>query len=367
MKKTTQRGQAIRSFIIQGIPNHPRDIVSVTYRKFGITRQAVNRYVQELVDNEQILAQGKTSQRQYSLKILFKEAFSLPLANLQEDEVWRVQIRGILEEFPENVLAIWQYAVTEMVNNAIDHSNGTELTVGIEMNAFQTEILIHDDGIGIFRKIKEECRLEDERHAVLELAKGKLTTDPERHTGEGIFFTSRMLDDFAVLSGDVYFTHSFGEEEDWITQREKPDTGTTVFMYLANKSPRTSKEVFDHFASADDDYGFNKTVVPVRMARNGAEKLVSRSQAKRLLARVDRFNIVIFDFAGIEEIGQAFADEIFRVFEGNHPDIRFLSINTSRAVKQMINRAQIAGQAQPKGGQVFSESELNAAFEKPSS
>ncbi|MFH1008834.1 MAG: hypothetical protein V1800_15270 [Candidatus Latescibacterota bacterium] len=106
MKKTTQRGKAIRSFIIRGIPNHPRDIVSLTCREFGITRQAVNRYISELVDDEQIEAQGRTSQRQYSLRVLLKNAFSLPLAQLQEDEVWRVQVQGILDEFPENVLAI---------------------------------------------------------------------------------------------------------------------------------------------------------------------------------------------------------------------------------------------------------------------
>jgi anti-sigma regulatory factor (Ser/Thr protein kinase) len=340
MKKTTQRGRAIRAFLVQGIPNHPRDIVSVTCRKFGISRQAVNRYVRELVDTGQITAQGNTSQRQYSLNVLLRERFSVPLAELQEDRVWRTRVEGTLKDLPQNVLGVWQYAFTEMVNNAIDHSDGTTLTVLIEMNAFQTEMLIRDDGIGIFRKIKEECHLEDERHAVLELAKGKLTTDPERHTGEGIFFTSRMLDDFAVLSGDVYFSHTFGEEEDWISQREKPDTGTAVFMYLANKSTRTTKEVFDHFASEEEDYGFNKTVVPVRLARHGAEQLVSRSQAKRLLARIDRFNIVIFDFARIDAIGQAFADEIFRVFERSHPHIRLLNINTSAAVEQMISRAQ---------------------------
>ncbi|MFH1009493.1 MAG: DUF4325 domain-containing protein [Candidatus Latescibacterota bacterium] len=254
-----------------------------------------------------------------------------------------------------------------MVNNAIDHSNGTELSVSIEKNAFQTEIFIHDDGVGIFRKIKEECRLEDERHAVLELAKGKLTTDPERHTGEGIFFTSRMLDRFAILSGDVYFTHKFGEEEDWISQLEKPYTGTAVFMYPANGSPQTTKDVFDRFASADEDYGFNKTVVPVRMVRHGTEELVSRSQAKRLRARVDRFSIVIFDFVGIESIGQAFADEIFRVFEGNHPLIRILHTHTSQAVAQMINQARVGGQTQAKDGQVFAESMHIASSKKRSS
>ena len=68
---------------------------------------------------------------------------------------------------------------------------------------------LHDNGVGIFKKIQTELRLLDERHAILELAKGKLTTDPKRHTGEGIFFSSRMFDQFDILSGGIFFTHKF--------------------------------------------------------------------------------------------------------------------------------------------------------------
>ena len=340
MKKTTARGREIRDFLVQAIPDHPSDLVSVVRNRFGISRQAVNRYIREMVDQGLISAEGNTKQRRYSLKVLWSKRLTVPLASLEEDQVWRTQVEGMLRGLPDNVLGILQYAFTEIVNNAIDHSNGTELTVRIEGDAFRTRMMVLDDGVGIFRKIKEECRLEDERHAVLELAKGKLTTDPERHTGEGIFFVSRMLDDFDILSGDVFFSHRFQDEEDWILEREKPDSATAVFMGMANKSTRTAKEVFDRFASEDDDYGFSKTVVPVRLARHGAEQLVSRSQAKRLLARVDRFSIVVLDFAGLDSIGQAFADEIFRVFERSHPHLRLLATNTSTAVDQMISRAR---------------------------
>ncbi len=340
MKKPSQRGQEVRAFIVREVPNHSRDLVSVVSKRFGITRQAVNRYIRELVDKRYISAHGNTSQRRYALTVLHEEGFPVPLRGLQEDQLWRSRVEPPLKELPENVLGIWQYCFTEMVNNAIDHSSGTTLIVAIQVNAFRTEIEVRDDGVGIFRKIKDECHLDDERHAVLELAKGKLTTDPERHTGEGIFFTSRMLDDFCILSGDVFFSHKFGEEMDWISQMEKPGKGTYVSMALANDSTRTTQEVFDHFASEEDDYGFTKTVVPVRLARHGVENLVSRSQAKRLLARLDRFNIVIFDFADVDSIGPAFADEIFRVFQRSHPNIRLIAVRTFPNVEQMIRRAR---------------------------
>jgi hypothetical protein len=197
-----------------------------------------------------------------------------------------------------------------------------------------------DDGVGIFRKIQSAMNLADERHAIVELAKGKLTTDPKGHTGQGIFFTSRLLDSFDILSDGVFFTHAFGKDEDWILERPESTDGTTVFMKLNNHSARTDKQIFDQYSSGDD-YGFTKTVVPVRLAQYGDDKLISRSQAKRLLARVDRFRSVLFDFAGVEIIGQAFADEIFRVFAQGHPGIELTPINATPQVQQMINAARV--------------------------
>ncbi|MFQ5962021.1 MAG: STAS-like domain-containing protein [Candidatus Methylomirabilales bacterium] len=340
MRGPSRHGKEIREFIIHSVPDHPRDLVGIVSKRFGVSRQAVHRHIRELLAEGYITAEGKTRQREYALRVLRDKDFTVPLAGLADDRVWRTEVAPVLNDLPRNVRGIWHYAFTEMVNNAIDHSGGHVLGVFIKMNPLTTRVSVYDDGIGIFRKIKEELHLEDERHAVLELAKGKLTTDPDRHTGEGIFFTSRMMDYFAILSGDVYFSHEFGKEEDWILERDRPDTGTSVFMDLANDSQRTDQEVFNRFASDAEDYGFTKTVVPVRLARHGAEKLVSRSQAKRLLARVDRFKTVILDFKEVDSIGRAFADEIFRVFERNNPGIHLITANTVAEVENMIALAR---------------------------
>ena len=224
------------------------------------------------------------------------------------------------------------------MNNAIDHSSGTLVLVDVTSTAVTHRILVSDDGEGIFKKIQRELNLDDERHAVLELAKGKLTTDPVHHTGEGIFFTSRMFDRFSIGSGRTLFYHSHQMEVDSIGEGRRFLEGTVVAMILKNNSSRTTKEVFDSFS--DDDYGFTHTIVPVRLVQYGDEMLVSRSQAKRLLARFDRFKTVVLDFEGIEMIGQAFADEIFRVFAQEHPDILITEMNTNPSVQQMINRAR---------------------------
>ncbi|MBF8259201.1 MAG: ArsR family transcriptional regulator [Actinobacteria bacterium] len=335
-----RKSQDIQDFIVNAIPEHPKDVVARAMERFGLSRQAIFRHVNILMKSGLVRAEGKTKQRTYKLAITERETLTVPILNLEEDRLWRDNISALLSSLPGNMFHIWHYGFTEMVNNAVDHSNGKMLTVILEKTAATTNMLISDDGIGIFKKIKMELGLEDERHAILELAKGKLTTDPSRHTGEGIFFSSRMFDHYRILSGGVFFSHVIGEEEDWILEREIPKEGTVVFMSNKNVCPRTAKEIFDKYLSKKEDYGFNKTVVPVRLLKHGLEQLISRSQAKRLLVRFERFKVVILDFKGVDTIGQAFADEIFRVFSSEHPDVRLIPVNATSEVKKIIRRAK---------------------------
>ena len=143
-----------------------------------------------------------------------------------------------LSDLPRNVIDTWQFCFTEMLNNAKDHSEGTLVHVAVVRTAADTRITLNDNGIGIFKKIQNALNLLDERHAVLELSKGKLTTDPQGHTGQGIFFTSRLLDSFDLLSGACFFTHKSGDDQDWIVEVSEPRSGTSVIMKLNNASAR---------------------------------------------------------------------------------------------------------------------------------
>jgi hypothetical protein len=243
---------------------------------------------------------------------------------------------------------IWHHGFTEMFNNAIDHSEGKSIVVEIVKTAASAEMLVWDDGVGIFKRIQTKLGLLDERHAILELSKGKLTTDPKNHTGEGIFFTSRMFDSFEILSGGSFFSHEHGKPRDWPLESNRERQGTAVLMRLHNHTARTARKIFDAYVSGED-FDFTKTVVPVNLARYGNDQLISRSQAKRALARVELFKTVVFDFKEVNCIGQAFADEIFRVFAGAHPEIDLRAINTNSEVKRMIARARNATVGIPSG------------------
>jgi len=200
-------------------------------------------------------------------------------------------------------------------------------------------MVIHDNGVGIFKKIQEAVKLPGERQAVVQLSKGKFTTDPSKHSGEGIFFTSKMFDRFDILSGGLAFSGDPNNQPKWVT--EKFHGGTTVWMKLVNDSTREPKDVYGQFpAGHDGDFAFDKTAVPIKLAQVGPGGLVSRSQAKRVLAGIDRFKVVALDFEGVDWIGQGFADEIFRVYQNAHPDIKILVEGANPDVKSMIQRVK---------------------------
>lgn len=330
------RGQ-IRDFILFGLEKHPRDIVKIAAGHFNISRQAILKYVVKMSEEGLLEISGSKKGIKYGLKVYEKEFVCKVTRELDESEIWRDGILPFLPTLKENVSFICNYGFTEMVNNVKDHSSSNIVYIWAAYDAVWVRFGILDEGIGIFSKIQKDFNLSNKKDAILELAKGKLTSDPENHTGEGIFFTSRLYDDFTILSEDLYF-HGH-ENSDWLLEMESAGNGTAVFMGIKRESSLDPNQIFNKFASPElDDYGFSKTHLPVNLLQHEGEALVSRSQAKRLLARFGQFREVVLDFSGIRRIGQGFADEIFRVFKRNNPQVNLIPINLSENVEQMIKR-----------------------------
>ncbi|GMR10513.1 MAG: hypothetical protein BMS9Abin28_1334 [Anaerolineae bacterium] len=196
----------IREYILENVSAHPSDITALTFDQFGISRPAVLRHIDKLIDEGLLIAHGTTRDRRYDLTLLVDDRFSIALSrDTEEDKVWRHLVRPLLRGLSTNVMSICEYGMNEMINNAIDHSEGTELEICVEQAAASIEFEVKDDGVGIFNKIKREMKLGEQREAILELSKGKLTTDPDRRTGEGIFFVSRMFDSFVVASEGLFY------------------------------------------------------------------------------------------------------------------------------------------------------------------
>lgn len=338
-RKISKKTRTIRSYLLQGVRNGRTDIVPDAVELFGISRQAIHRHLAALVEEGYLVKSGQTRARRYFLGPVREHIQSYLIDNLDEHIIHRRDFGFIFDGIPNPVEEICHYGFTEIVNNAIDHSEGNQIIISVLRDETQVIIQIVDDGEGIFERIARLMNLSDPRESLLELSKGKLTTDPDNHTGQGIFFTSRAFDTFQILSGDLVFSHHENQSEDYLLHGNNFKSGTGVIMQIALDSTKDLGAIFSEFSSGPDDYRFDRTVVPLKLALFEGERLVSRSQAKRILNRIERFTKVVLDFDDVDFIGQAFADEVFRVFALRHRNIEFIPINTNERVQQMINRA----------------------------
>ena len=135
-----------------------------------------------------------------------------------------------------------------------------------------------------------------------------------------------MFDFFCINSKGWAFVHNAGIVDVMYEHDIEHIEGTKVMFELAHSSTKRTKEVFDQFAMPDE-YAFAT-----------GEFLMSRSQAKRLVARFEHFQKVILDFQDVTSIGQGFADQIFRVYQNEHPNVQLFVINATEDIKDMITR-----------------------------
>jgi hypothetical protein len=191
---------------------------------------------------------------------------------------------------------------------------------------------IRDHGIGAFESIRKRYRLAVEADAVGEILKGKATSMPERHSGEGIFFTSKACDRFSLRSHGIEVAIDSVKRDTVVALRPRI-TGTKVEISISRSSRRKLEEIFASYAPKEYDFRFERSVVTVRFA---ARDYVTRSEARRLVSRLEQFREVTLDFLGVKSIGQGFADEIFRVFAAMHPTVILNRVNVDSAIDAVI-------------------------------
>jgi biotin operon repressor/anti-sigma regulatory factor (Ser/Thr protein kinase) len=308
--------------------------------ELGISRQAVNLQLRKLIAEGLVFKTGSTRAAQY----LPADAApgprnirrKLEVEGLDESAVYeRVAVELNLSTLPNNVEAITHYAFTEMLNNAIDHSASPYCIVDVSLDARRLQFEVRDHGIGVFHSIASKFGLADEHDALVELVKGKTTTMPEAHTGEGIFFVSRAADRFVLRSHRLQLEWN-RELDDVFVSDTRFLKGTLVQFEVAVGSRTRLENVFEEFAPEEYDFKFEKTQVLVKLLR---ENYVSRSEAKRLMHNLDKFSEVELDMRDVRNIGQGFADEVFRVFRAAHPDTNVRAINAAPGVAAMLSHA----------------------------
>jgi anti-sigma regulatory factor (Ser/Thr protein kinase)/DNA-binding transcriptional regulator YhcF (GntR family) len=336
----------IKTLILEQLNKKDSIRVFDIVEKTNFSRAYVSRVFKELREDGKIVLIGKANRARYvkaeKTRILKEKRKTTKIkkrylnAGLSEDFVFNEVKKnsGILFDIKKDLFAIINYAFTEMLNNAIDHSRSEEVEINIEKNG-DIKFSIVDQGVGIFNNIMKKKNLANQMEAIQDLLKGKQTTAPEKHSGEGIFFTSKIADNFIIESSDkrLIFNNNI---EDIFVENMKRVKGTRVVFIINTQSNKKLEDVFKEYTG--ENFEFSKTRVDVRLYKMGSI-YISRSQAKRVMNALGSFKHVVLDFKHIKTIGQSFADEIFRVWQNNHPDTHIEAVNVTENINFMIKRA----------------------------
>lgn len=318
----------------------------VSYLRNTVTRQYVSSYLRKMVESGSIVRAGSTKNVFYALPEnidVLGTSISERFENkdLKEHEVME-KLRAIFPSLytaPENVRSIFGYGFTEMLNNAIEHSQSPYITIEASKSDDRLSFSVKDSGIGVFNSVMQKRHLSSALEAVQDLLKGKTTTRPEAHSGEGIFFTSKVADVFILESGHTRLRIDNQIPDVFVEELDRVVNGTNVSFTISPHSKKHLIQAFEGYQTDPSTFAFDKTEVKVRLYTMGTI-YVSRSQARRILAGLEKFKSVILDFDRVPTIGQAFADEIFRIFKKTHPDIKITPINMVESVKFMVERVE---------------------------
>lgn len=320
------------------------DVLKSLGYKYG--RAYVLRFINKLLKSGHLVKSGSTRSALYARfdKVDFlSHSFEKRYDNKQLDDykIWEefAQALPFISKLPEYVRSILSYAFTEMVNNAMDHSKSASILVKLEKIGRIISFVVDDFGIGVFQNIMKESDLKSELEAIQDLLKGKTTTMPHAHSGEGIFFTSKVADVFTLDSHDYQLRIDNNINDIFISELSPWKSGTRVIFEIDERHKGHLNDVFKQYYTDSEELAFDKTEIQVRLYTIGSV-YISRSQAKRVLAGLEKFRSIILDFDRVPGVGQAFADEIFRVFQSNHLDIIITPINMNKSVDFMIKRVQ---------------------------
>lgn len=296
----------------------------------SVTRQAAHYHLRRLADAGRLRQVGAGRGSQYVLAVDFHQTYALE--GLREDAVWaevREKVRSVSEAPPIAAKAL-RFAFTEMVNNAIEHSGGTKVEVDVA-SAPKFFFRVADDGVGTFRHFGSRFGFDDVA-AAFELTKGKRTTDPARHSGQGIFFTSRIVDRFGLEANGIRLTFD-NDLHDVALGESSIHEGTTVWWEVDPQMTRDPAKVYNEYTD-EETLEFTRTRIPLRTL--GGSSFISRAEAKRVADGLERFDEVILDFTGVTDVGRAFADELFRVWASEHPGTRLVAVSTSPLIDRML-------------------------------
>jgi anti-sigma regulatory factor (Ser/Thr protein kinase) len=320
---------------------HGPDLVEHLMQREQINRRRANSVLKALEAAQWLARTGTPRRPQFRPGALRQVVRSYAISGLDEQRPWRRDFAPNFE-LPAPVRHMAQHSFTELLNNAIEHSGGSAVTVSMRQTPLQLQLLVSDDGCGLFKRVAECFAIDEPDLAMLELGKGKLTTAPEHHSGHGLFFSAQLADVIDIHANGVSYQRRAWEPGQWHAAPQRNAAaarpGTAVYLAIQLDTGRTLDGVLQAHSASGCGYDFARTRVPLSLlcGSDSAAALLSRADARRAAQRLAEFEQAEIDFCGIDHLGHGFADELFRVLPRQHPGLTLHPVGMAPQVAAMV-------------------------------
>jgi DNA-binding transcriptional ArsR family regulator len=242
--------ESIREFILDRVADGPKSVARQVAQAYGISRQAANRHLDALVEAGVLEQDGATRSKEYRLRrvaILSREVRVTPVLNA--DRLWSDHIAPVLAGDRAATRDLCRGAFGELVGNIIAHAGASWINMSFEMTARSIEVVVEDDGHGIFNRLAERIGGSSARGAA-ELMVRHANQRSMSFPASRLSLLARNFESFVITSSGETVAY-FAATDSWsVTPGESPAHGTRVSMRLcrAEKAAGVAR-LADSFAS----------------------------------------------------------------------------------------------------------------------
>ena len=353
-KPTLSTPSRIAALLERGRPLSAAEIA----RRLKVTRPTVSRHLTAMIEDGRVAKEGGGK------RVRFRNGFAgmavsedevptdrkdigtpppsslsfvrrYPRAVISEDRVWQelLSLHPVLGRLSVPARELFRIRLHRDAQQRHRALAGREVEVCFSQASDDTlSFEIQDDGVGLFQSLRRSLRLGSVEEAVKKLSQSRLPPLPDGRVAAGLFFSSRAARRFEVDSNGFRWMVD-NQSGSTAAASAGPRKGTRVRFQGELQPRRTLAELFARYS---EHTIVHKTRVVVTLGTS----FISRKEAQRLLAPLERFHTVVLDFKDVKEIGQGFADEVFRVWPSSHPHVTLEPINMSPVVSLMIDHAR---------------------------
>lgn len=319
----------IKNFILQNLSEHQKDIVKTAVKKFGLTRPGILKHMRALIGDGRIEVAGTTKDRTYKLIPLVDYVQTFERSdNIRIDSIIYNELIPLLKNINSNIIDICEFTFSALLNNLMEHSKFQFFNIKILLCNNDLQIHIFDNGIGIFDNIDQKLNLKNKKLSVFRLAEGAIKDSSQCASEGDINLLLYLFDKIIISANEIELSHD-NKNQLWSSRNIDKNHGTKFELYLSMDTKIKISEVLKEKSL------YNKARVPVNIVSSINENLMSRKQAGYIVDNVPINNEIEFDFAGVNLISPAFADELVKETKNDILDINW--INANEAVDSLMS------------------------------